>query len=862
MPPKPKKQQKTSQPPDPPKIDSSLLAKHPYFQNTFAFLSNGERISCKTCKDGWTVNGVPPEDSKKYSFVKRWLPFHLTSRTHIRFEKDKTGLVEAAKMFNKTIDIESILLNETDSQEDEDFESMGDKEGIFSEISPSNSNDEEAKEPRDGVSKAADTKIVNKQNEINLTFDIAEFMIVKHLPFNSAPDILEFAQKIISKYSPELVNSVHTSSTTLTQVVSHCIGEPLKDKIFSKLTNSPFSILLDASSDLYGDNYMAVLVRYFDDPVLPPVTKFIAAIEIGASSTGEVLFEKLTDEMFNGKHDILKNVIAICTDSGTNMISTQGAGLTNHLQTLVPSLVHVKDLRHAYNKIAEEATKVFPKFAIDHMKEACSYVTRSTQRKIKFREFQLTKKKNLPSFKPNELKEVPCFKEVRWLSLSNVATYVSENWSDLEEFYQSQDLDIKNNFTKENRLYTDLLALLLKKLHYYTHYFQNGSHLMNHIVSEIKTSYNEFVAYLMKTPFDKPEKEKNYFDIVFPFPIEGPSDKLKSLTEFKEFFLGKFECFKAEIQELMTKKSTIELEFIKTAKDFITITVKEMRERLLFQNDIVMKSLIVYWPAEVEKSAWSSLAKLFPKILPNIHDIESELDRFCAAYGSLRPPQEKPLASKITETWANLDKQYPLITKLAQALMVLPYTSAEVESTFSRFKVFKSPYRNKLSTANLEASLLSEQFFGAQAFRILPEMYERYTTMWQEQKKKKVLNTRKSVNSEVQCDLRQNQVNSAINNDINDLKIDDFIQAFPQINALVSSQSSNSEVNNSQQLQIPFGKRNFLQNFMPLMNPEGIKKLKMTLDLISVLGIASNLKMEDNKELESSGQEIPKEESP
>lgn len=46
------------------------------------------------------------------------------------------------------------------------------------------------------------------------------------------------------------------------------------------------------------------------------------------------------------------------------------------------------------------------------------------------------------------------------------------------------------------------------------------------------------------------------------------------------------------------------------------------------------------------------------------------------------------------------------------------------------------------------------------------------------------------------------------------------------------------------------------------MNPEGIKKLKMTLDLISVLGIASNLKMEDNKELESSGQEIPKEESP
>jgi len=57
--------------------------------------------------------------------------------------------------------------------------------------------------------------------------------------------------------------------------------------------------------------------------------------------------------------------------------------------------------------------------------------------------------------------------------------------------------------------------------------------------------------------------------------------------------------------------------------------------------------------------------------------------------------------------------------------------------------------------------------------------------------------------SEVQCDLRQTQRNSASNNDLIGLKFEDFIQAFPQINNLVPNRSSNSGVNNSQQLQSP-----------------------------------------------------------
>ena len=63
--------------------------------------------------------------------------------------------------------------------------------------------------------------------------------------------------------------------------------------------------------------------------------------------------------------------------------------------------------------------------------------------------------------------------------------------------------------------------------------------------------------------------------------------------------------------------------------------------------------------------------------------------------------------------------------------MVLPYTTAPVESTFSMFKVFKDPYRNILSYQSLEASLFIEQASGTNTIIITPDMIEKYETLWE-----------------------------------------------------------------------------------------------------------------------------------
>ena len=70
----------------------------------------------------------------------------------------------------------------------------------------------------------------------------------------------------------------------------------------------------------------------------------------------------------------------------------------------------------------------------------------------------------------------------------------------------------------------------------------------------------EFIAYLLKSPFDQLEKEQRHFDIVFATPLDNSNgDKFKTMTEFKGFFLDKFETFNTFITKVKGKKGNPEL---------------------------------------------------------------------------------------------------------------------------------------------------------------------------------------------------------------------------------------------------------------------------------------------------------------
>jgi len=87
-----------------------------------------------------------------------------------------------------------------------------------------------------------------------------------------------------------------------------------------------------------------------------------------------------------------------------------------------------------------------------------------------------------------------------------------------------------------------------------------------------------------------------------------------------------------------------------------------------------------------------------------------------------------------------------------KALISLPYTSVEAGLLFSTFKVFEPPATNKFSVVNLKVCILSEQFFQGRGFETLPQMYEKYPSIWT---KKKLIGPEKSPSENARYLLNQ-----------------------------------------------------------------------------------------------------------
>ena len=84
----------------------------------------------------------------------------------------------------------------------------------------------------------------------------------------------------------------------------------------------------------------------------------------------------------------------------------------------------------------------------------------------------------------------------------------------------------------------------------------------------------------------------------------------------------------------------------------------------------------------------------------------------------------------ILQTWESLSSLYPYISKLAKAILVLPHSSVPVERVFSQMQDFKTEKRNRLSTENLEISLLIYQTFHESDLVISTDMLNQYHKLW------------------------------------------------------------------------------------------------------------------------------------
>ena len=242
-----------------PKSTEKILQKDPYINDIVVIdKKNPSRFICLVCTDNQAK--IKKKDNVSIGGKFKWLKQHLSTPTHRSFtpETDLRKLEQAIKSLGRK------------TQTQESYEEK--EEGSSIDL------DEK-------LSETIEDFPLSKDNEARLYLDLAQMITKNHLPFKIAETLLQFLKDMAAKYPPRLIERAHISSTTITKIIKECVGGILKKDIFEQMKKMAFSILTDQSSDVYGDKYLALLIRYIDYVQEKPITKLLAIIEIERAST-------------------------------------------------------------------------------------------------------------------------------------------------------------------------------------------------------------------------------------------------------------------------------------------------------------------------------------------------------------------------------------------------------------------------------------------------------------------------------------------------------------------------------------------------------------------------------------------------
>ena len=659
---------------------------------------NERRFICHLCS----------ENKAKYaSGYCNNLKDHLLTSQHQNLHK---GQKELKQLQESVTFLQIVTLTSLKKESKQDI--MEEEEEILEHIRLEDQEKEEEKGEtntfyqiiRDHVPK---NKSQMRPSELKLKLEVLRFIVSNNLPFSLGSRCLDFLKVILNKYTPAVINNTKINNSLAT--IAQQIGTSIQEEIFSQIEKSPFSISVDEASDKFGREYLALCVRYYQsEDLFEPTTSFLGLLELGTSYTGETLYNLVTDFVFNRDNgdQIKANFMGICSDHASNMISGGSKGLSERLRKDFPHIFVIHDYPHALNLIIKEALSKFPQPVLDSVREICTHFSNSPQRKAKFREVQKT-------LGNQSTLETLRYVEHRWFSLRDCVNRILELWSGLTAYFQEEGTKHEQDyFSKKNKSFLKLLSCLLGKLNYYNVFFQ-GENLQNDKILETLRECFTVMGDLVVEGHDDPPTSnalEKRFDTLHSINFSKKDEYQKYLMKEQKFEVTILKEFQ-DLSELLKECDTeLKSSLLKTALEFIITSLNQMQIWLPYNEKALFDMEVIYF-TKFNTEIWERLKNRFSNIIPEKehNDFVEQLRRFKYSFSTL---QSLILSIPALKIWRDNQNKYPLLYKLAKALMVVPYSSCSLERIFSQFRDIKTIKRNRLTVKSLEACLLLKQKYG------------------------------------------------------------------------------------------------------------------------------------------------------
>lgn len=547
-----------------------------------------------------------------------------------------------------------------------------------------------------------------------------KFILQNNLPFSIIDSLVGFTKEICNQFPQNLLSQYNASRKTVARVTSQ-MSTTLKAGLFEQLRCSPFSLSIDEGSDLYGSSYLAICARFFDAKLKRLSIKLVSVLPVTNSKTGETLYNMIKNEILCDPK-IEANFMGMVSDEGGNLAGCD-RGVSGRLLNDYPYIVNAKDFSHLYNTVFKKALETLPKDKVSIITSTCAHFSRSTQRKALLKDIQ--KEKKLVK------KTVLRYAETRWLSLNECLERQLELWESLNHYFAKYGTKAEKTYTSDtNLLYLKIFSFLFDKINSYNLYFQKENLFYDAVTEKIQLGYVVFNNLIVK-----PGLKSLNFEDHFPRPYE----KLKkaSILEGKfgsdiEAVLNTDEEFRdlifsspqlEETKQYFDKlSSTAQKTLLTASKKFIVMALKYMKKKFPYKEQIINDTKVIFLK-EFDKTKWIRLQKHFTNIISTDKmkkTFGNELDSLEFQFDDISSVVKMKKVS-ILETWNTLGDEYPTLSMLARAILVLPHSSVSVERVFSTLKNIKNSKRNRMTVQNLEACILSYQQRGKSSIVVISD---------------------------------------------------------------------------------------------------------------------------------------------
>lgn len=353
-----------------------------------------------------------------------------------------------------------------------------------------------------GYSSANDPE---KSNDIQIAVHVAVHGSIRSV------DHLGEMLKQIGKGSP--LENIQLHRTKCSSIIKNLMEPALRSELIKEIGESPYSIILDESTDVSCEKHMAYMIRYYNEKLKTIIIDFLGFQELH-HTTADALYTAF-NEFMTEMGLKMQNLIAIGTDGANNL-----CGKRNSLYTLLkaeyPQIQLLKCVCHSLSLAAAKACDDLPSCLEYLLRETRNWFAHSPLRIKNYQQLYQSLHSN------KQPPKLVALSPTRWLAFHAAVDSNTKQWSPLkahfnalatsaEKCYQARTLAAMYN-DETNLLYLVFLAPLLKNITDVNIIFQADNANITKVYNDLRvllmsTARRIFRPSFLRAPFDHEQND-------------------------------------------------------------------------------------------------------------------------------------------------------------------------------------------------------------------------------------------------------------------------------------------------------------------------------------------------------------------